>query len=323
MSSRLQTYGTEGLSQHAQKECWHDIITRSFVPLECSLKTNNFQGHITRLSLDTCSISKVCSSAQSVTRTSKLTQKAENSYYLLSLGIKGLGEVQQDGRQAILKPGTFALYDSRRPYTLNFDHKFEQIVFMMPSIALNSCLGYAENLTATTIDTTNPLHEITANFLSQLLNTTQDLPSILVNRIATQTSEIVASMLIATMDHSPAQTSHRLAMGLQLRAAIEKQLHDPKLSRQSLAQQFRISTRYLDDLFSDEGIGPAEYILQKRLQWAHKALSDPARSRYQIGEIARMSGFISQSHFSRVFSSTFKQSPREYRQHCLIQHIIK
>lgn len=323
MSSRLQVYRTEGLPQRARKECWHDIITRSFVPLECSLKTHDFQGEITRLSFDACSISKVCSGAQSVTRTSKLTQRSETSHYLLSLGIQGNGEVLQDGRQATLTPGTFALYDSRRPYILNFDHNFEQIVFMMPSIALNACLGHAEHLTATTIDTTNPLQEITANFLTQLLNTTQHLPDLLVTRLAAQASEIVASMLIATIGRSSAPTSHRLAMGLQLRTAIDQRLRDPELNRQSLAQQFRISTRYLDDLFSDEKVGIAEYILQKRLQWARKALSDPARSRYQIGEIARMSGFVSQSHFSRVFASTFKQSPREYRQHCLTQHMIK
>lgn len=309
----LQSYDIAGLPPRAGVEFWHDIVCRSFVPLECKPEQAGFQGAVTRLALDNCSVSTVRSSAQSVSRTRRLISASEETYYLLSLGVSGRGQVLQDGREAIVLPGTFALYHTNRPYTLRFDRDFEQIVFMLPTDALNARFGHAEYLTATLIDASNPLADLTRHFLTGLMATTRPMPDMLVSRLTAQAAELVATMLIASGNRSGAPTSHRMAMGLQIRNAIEMRLRDPDLGRRMLAEQFRISTRYLDDLFADEGMGVAEYIMKRRLEWARDALSDPSRDRYQIGEIARMSGFVSQAHFSRVFSAAHGCAPRDYR----------
>ncbi|ANQ43146.1 hypothetical protein BAR24_14860 [Gluconobacter oxydans] len=301
------------MAPRAGAEFWHDIVCRSFVPLECKPSTADFRGAIARLTLADCSLSTVRSGAQSVSRTRRLISAAAEAHYLVSLGVSGAGHVAQDGRETAILPGTFALYNTARPYTLRFDQDFEQIVFMMPGDALGARFGQAEYLTATRIDEGNPLTELTASFLKGLQNATRHVPDILVPRLSAQATELVATMLIASAGHTGAPTSHRLAMGLQIRNAIEHRLRDPDLTRRTLADQFRISLRYLDDLFSDEGLGVAEHILKRRLEWARAALADPTRDRYQIGEIARMSGFVSQSHFSRVFAGTFHCSPRDYR----------
>lgn len=309
----LQSYDIAGLSPRAGLEFWHDIVCRSFVPLECAPQQSGFRGAVTRLALDSFSVSTVRSSAQSVSRTRRLIGSSEGTHYLLSLGVSGRGQVLQDGREAVVLPGNFALYHSSRPYTLRFDRDFEQIIFMLPSEALNARFGHAEHLTATLIDTSNPLAELTRHFLTGLMATTRAMPDMLVSKLTAQAAELVATMLIATGTRSGAPTSHRMAMGLQIRNAIETRLRDPDLGRRALAEQFRISTRYLDDLFADEGLGVAEYVMKRRLEWARGALSDPSRDRYQIGEIARMSGFVSQAHFSRVFSAAYGCAPRAYR----------
>ncbi|WP_025886389.1 AraC-like ligand-binding domain-containing protein [Asaia prunellae] len=309
----LQSYDIAGLSPRAGVEFWHDIVCRSFVPLECKPQQTGFQGAVTRLALDRCSISTVRSSAQSVSRTRRLISASGEAHYLLGLGISGRGQVMQDGREAVVMPGTFALYHTDRPYTLRFDRDFEQIIFMLPTEALNARFGHAEYHTATLIDASNPLTELTRHFLTGLMATTRPMPDMLVSKLTAQAAELVATMLIASGTRSAAPTSHRMTMGLQIRNAIETRLRDPDLNRRSLAGQFRISTRYLDDLFADERMGVAEYILKRRLDWARDALSDSSRDRYQIGEIARMSGFVSQAHFSRVFAAAFGCAPREYR----------
>lgn len=313
MPLALQSYDIAGLSPRAGVEFWHDIVCRSFVPLECQPQQGAFRGAVTRLALDSCSISTVRSSAQSVSRTRRLINASDETHYLLSLGVSGRGQVVQDGREAIVLPGTFSLYHTSRPYTLRFDRDFEQIIFMLPAEALNSRFGHADHLTATLIDTSNPLTEVTRHFLTGLMATTRAMPDMLVSKLTAQAAELVATMLIASGNRSGAPTSHRMAMGLQIRNAIEMRLRDPDLGRRALAEQFRISTRYLDDLFADEGMGVAEYVMKRRLEWARGALSDPSRDRYQIGEIARMSGFVSQAHFSRVFSVAYRCSPRDYR----------
>ena len=57
---------------------------------------------------------------------------------------RGIGIIAQDGREARLMPGDFACYDSTRPYTLNFDSSFEQLVLHMPFGArINRAFGLA------------------------------------------------------------------------------------------------------------------------------------------------------------------------------------
>lgn len=313
MALVMQRYDTAGLSPRAGAELWHDIVCQAFVPLECKPQDPEFRGAITRIGLDASSVSSVSARAQSVSRTRRLISTAASSHFLLSFGISGRGQVIQDGREAIMQRGTFALYHTGRPYTLRFDRHFEQIVFMMPAEALATRFGHADSLTATPIDDDNPLAALTGQFLCTLMEMTRPLSDMLVARLAAQASELVASMLIATEHRSGASTSHRLAMGLQIRNAIEMRLRDPELGRRSLAEQLRISPRYLDDVFADQGMGVAEYIMKRRLEWAREALSDPGRDRYQIGEIARMSGFVSQAHFSRVFAAAYRCTPRDWR----------
>ena len=74
--------------------------------------------------------------AQIVRRTPAKIARASEDYFLVSIQTEGRGVVSQDGRDAVLAPGDFALYDSTRPYTLTFDGPFQQIVLMLPGKTL-------------------------------------------------------------------------------------------------------------------------------------------------------------------------------------------
>ena len=39
-------------------------------------------------------------------------------------GSRGVGGVVQDGRETLIRPGEFAIYDTTRPYELQFDGAF-------------------------------------------------------------------------------------------------------------------------------------------------------------------------------------------------------
>ena len=50
----------------------------------------------------------------------------------LGLQLRGYSVVAQDGREAALTPGDFAIYDTSRPYDLYFDDSFRMLVVMFP-----------------------------------------------------------------------------------------------------------------------------------------------------------------------------------------------
>ncbi|MCB6182364.1 helix-turn-helix domain-containing protein [Leeia sp. TBRC 13508] len=91
---------------------------------------------------------------------------------------------------------------------------------------------------------------------------------------------------------------------------IEKNLKTP-LTIPDIANQINISTRQLERLFiSEMGLTPAEYIKKTRM---HLALKYLLNTDFAIEHIAKDTGFLSNSHFSKAFRQAFQCTPREMR----------
>ncbi len=111
--------------------------------------------------------------------------------------------------------------------------------------------------------------------------------------------------------------SHRAeATNATIRQYIDRHLTAPDLSPSSLARQFRASRAQLYRAFPDEG-GVRAYIRTQRLRRCFQAIADPAQGWRGIGEIALSFGFVSESHFSRVFRQTFGLNPTDARAQAL------
>jgi AraC-like DNA-binding protein len=82
--------------------------------------------------------------------------------------------------------------------------------------------------------------------------------------------------------------------------------------RAAIAQARFISRSYLDRLFV-VGDGVSEVIRAKRLDRVRRDLEDPQLGHEPVFAIGTRWGFVSPSHFSRVFRGAFGQSPTEYR----------
>ncbi|MBV9141787.1 MAG: hypothetical protein JO115_12860 [Pseudonocardiales bacterium] len=114
-------------------EYWRELICDIFVQLSAvPTKRCLFAGQIVHADLAVFEISTVCAGGQRVCRTPRLIARAGEEYLLASIQIKGYGRIEQDGRVAVLDPGSVAVYDSTRPYTLYFDDTFEQTVVQVP-----------------------------------------------------------------------------------------------------------------------------------------------------------------------------------------------
>jgi AraC-like DNA-binding protein len=92
---------------------------------------------------------------------------------------------------------------------------------------------------------------------------------------------------------------------------IGRELEDPTLDPLTIAQQHGCSVRALHALFSEHQSTVAGFIRQQRLEKCRVALHVPQHVR--IGELALRWGFSDAAHFSKLFKSTYGQSPRVYR----------
>jgi AraC-like DNA-binding protein len=306
---------TDAVDPRDRVAYWTDMICNVYVQLSCDPRlTPDFTGSIRRHTLPNLDMSIVSSSAQSVLRTSSLISRSSDDYFLVSIQTKGVGVVRQDGRDAVLAPGDFALYNSSRQYELLFEQDFEQIVLKLSGDSLRNAVRDTHALTASKVSGDSGAGHLLIN----MLKTLRDDISSLQPESALAVSDGIKSILVAglqTLPNAKRASVSNLAgfhMG-RIKSLIESNLNDADLSVASIAQQLGLSSGHVHRLFKDEATSLSHYIWNKRLEACSRDLIDPRQAGSSVGEIAYRRGFSDAAHFSRTFRKRFGCSPRDWR----------
>lgn len=309
-------FTTDESPQHRRLARWQDIVCDVYVGLDCQSDLGGaFHGEVKHASLGSAVCSEVSSERQRVFRTPSRIARSEADYVLIALGRRGAGGIMQDGREALVQPGEFALYDTTRPYELVFESSFTQTVFKMPRDMLQRRIGATDHLTATTFGTDRPLQKLAFDFIRQLCDSADQIAPEHAASLSNQAADLVAMSLAERLNARPLPAStHRAGLLYRLKAAMRARLADPDLSLSDIATELGISPRYVNDLFSDEETSFQRYLLAERLARCQRDLSSALLAHRQIGEIAFSWGFNDLSHFGRVFREHFGVSPRAWRQ---------
>ena len=308
---------TETVPADQRLEFWIDAICAAFVQLECDIEPSPhtpFAGRIQRDRLADLRLSVVTADAQFVSRTPQMISRASEDFFLVSIQREGTGVVCQDGREARLSPGDFALYDSTRPYQLSFSDSFEQFVLMLPGELLRGYVKHAEALTATAISGREGAGHLLLNMIDTLRRDLDHLQPASAAAIADATVNILVAGL-RTLPQAqgvqlPSLTLYHIA---RVKAFIESHLCDPELCVTKIATHLTLSEAHLHRLFKTQPETLAQFIWLRRLEACKRALGDPARAHWSLGTIAINYGFNDAAHFSRSFRARFGLTPREYR----------
>ena len=296
---------------------WQDIVCDVFVGLDCrSDIRDGFYGAVSQSAVGPATFTNVDSCAQRVFRTPSRIARASEDYVLLALGNSGVNGVYQDGREAIVSGGQFAIYDTTRPYELRFDDSFSQTILQMPRKQLQQRIGAFDTLTATTFSSDRPLEGLVYEFLTRMSRTIDYVDPATATRLLDQGLDLIAMAFAERMhDRSPDQSFHRSTLLYRLKNYILTHLSDPELSMSEVAAAIGISPRYASDLMADEQSSFRSYVQMQRLERCKRDLSDPAHSARHVSDIAFAWGFNDLAHFSRIFKQRFGASPREWREH--------
>lgn len=306
---------TDAVAAAVRLPFWRDVVCASFVELDCeSAVAAGFFGAIENRSLLDLQFSEVRSAAQRVTRSRAVIARSDRDYFLLSLQTAGSGVVVQDGRTALLQPGDFALYDTTRPYDLNFAADFAQIVLRLPREAVTRRLGDAGRLTALRVAGDRGTGRLASGFLRQLHGELGRLGAASLGSLQAGAIDLLATALAEQAGSDGlAQADPKSLLRRRVEAYIEGRLGDPALSCASVAAAQGISARYLRRLFQEIDASVSELIWQRRLEAAHRRLADPRCAALPVTAIGYDAGFKDIAHFSRAFRARFGLSPREHR----------
>jgi AraC-like DNA-binding protein len=309
-------FTTDSAPRHRKLALWQDIVCDVFVQLDCKSDLGSaFRGSVSRSMLGPVACTQVASSPQRVFRTPSRIARSSEDFILVALGRQGVGAVLQDDREAIIHPGEFAIYDTTRPYELQFNADFIQTIFQVPRSALHQRIAGTETLTAISFARQLPLQRLALDFMAAISGMVDQVDHDTGARLSDQALDLLAMAMSERLTGStPQPSTHRSVLLYRLKAHIRARLADPELSLSETAAALGISSRYINNLLADEQTSFQRYVLCQRLELCKRDLAAPAHAHRHVGEIAFAWGFNDLSHFGRAFREQYGLSPRGWRQ---------
>jgi AraC-like DNA-binding protein len=306
---------TNDVCQHQRFAYWQDLICDAIVNLDCSAPERaNFKGSIHVHDLGNLRLSTMVSDQMSLFRSTQRISRVREDCLLVAIESHAQSFGAQDGREAQLEMGDFALFDSVRPYDVGFRPGFQHLVIRIPRRALQNRVGPLHNLTGMRIRGDRGAGRLASQFFRTLRTELEYLDQATASRLGETGLDLIAAALAdMSGDVRLDESAHRGAWIARIKNFINTHLADPMMSPGMIASALGISTRYLSALFSSEAMSIERYIWERRLVKCHDALGNPAQKGCSISSIAFGWGFNDMSHFSRVFRNRFGVSPREYR----------
>jgi AraC-like DNA-binding protein len=293
-------------------DVWRDLIRENFVALDISADRHGaFTGAVRSEALGHLKVASVECTAAEYRRTPGLARRDSATYLQVGMVNRGEAVLRQDGREAVIRPGDFAVYETERPFLWGVRGEFQLFVFTWPRASVALWPGESQRLTARTLEGGSGLGGIVGRMLRDLVTSPPSLTAAGSVRLADEVAELVATV---AMEHAGAEPPgsavdeelHRIG------AYIAEHLADPALDPATIARAHFISTRHLHRLFAQHGSSVSRHIRQLRLERCRRELGG-RNSTASIADISRRWGFADPATFSRAFRAEYRTTPSAYR----------
>ncbi|MEU6497307.1 helix-turn-helix domain-containing protein [Streptomyces sp. NPDC046984] len=294
---------------------WHDAVSRTFVPLDVTLHEEvPSAATISSRQLGSMQVSTVTAGPQTVVRSPRVIAKDGKEYLTLTLLHQGIAERSQDGREAVVHPGQFSLSDSRRPFTKTLRQAFSFTSFHFPRPVLGVTDDDLCAVTATAFGHDDVSSALLAGHLERLNKAAESLTPAQGRRLALITCDLLACLIQERQGRlNPETPAAARALLTHIKEYVLRHLEHPDLTPANIASAHHVSVRYLHKLFEFEGITVGRWIQQQRLERCRRDLARATPHPPSVAAVAHRWGFVSPSHFSRVFRLAYGITPRDWQ----------
>lgn len=210
----------------------------------------------------------------------------------------------------VLSAGSFALWDSTRRMRFITGEHLRQITLAVPHAVLQRALPGADDYVGLRLEVgASDISRLFIDHLLSLDNTFGALPRGAAAPVLHSTVELLATTLSASVGRAGEDSGSVLLQ--RILDFIARNLDEPALTTERIAEAHHISRRHLHRLFVAIESSPATWIRQQRLDRCRKELiSEP---RLSITDIAYRWGFGDSGAFGKICRKEFGMSPSELR----------
>jgi AraC-like DNA-binding protein len=261
--------------------------------------------------LNVCSVR---SNATTVRRTPSLTHDDLVPSVFLGLQVSGCSLVVQGDREAVLRPGDLALYDTTVPYTLVNEDGIHQHFFRVAQSDLALPADGVSRLAALRLSRDDPVLDLAATYLQRMAGHLLTAQDSVAAALSQPSIELIRAALLSRLpDERLARGPLDDTLGLRILEYARAHLADPDLSAARLASAHHISVRHLYAVLARSQITLGDWLREQRLEACRRELSRPDLATATVLSIARRWGFVNASHFGREFKRAYGLSPADWR----------
>lgn len=296
---------------------WESAVRRRLAPVDVTPRPGpaDFRGTLTTGDAGSLRLLSMRAAPLRLSRTARLVSAARDDRLVLLLQEEGTAAVRQDGREAVVGAGQLALLDLRRPFSLDQHTPFHLYALRLPEQALGPSAARARQVTGRAIPATEGVAALLRPFAADLVSGAAAFAGHVRDRLAGSLADLLATLVDeqARRPDETAPVTPRARTVDDIRAHIDAQLRDPKLSPALVARAHGISLRHLHVLFESEDTTVHRLIQRRRIEECARELLRPGHQGRTISAVARGWGFRNAAHFSRAFRSVHGCSPSQWR----------
>lgn len=237
---------------------------------------------------------------------------SQDAYFAVIL-VSGNYVMMQNGREVFLQPGDMTIYDATKPHRIQCRTDFTKLIISIPRALFRGSVSGIDACTALRIPGTTGAGLIASNFIRSLASQTDHLKAYEFSALSNHALDLLTLAIASVRPVDYALSGTRTITINRIKAFIEQRLADPAIDATLIASSVGLSSRYINDLFADEGTSLMRYVWKRRLESCRKDMLDPVHAGHRLSDIAFRWGFNDLSHFSRTFKQQFGCSPREFR----------
>ncbi|MBX3608354.1 MAG: helix-turn-helix domain-containing protein [Hydrogenophaga sp.] len=293
---------------------WREWVWTHFGGLDSDLYGDTeFDGHMSASQAGDVVLTRLEANRHRVIKSDRQARANERAYLKIVAPWRGSAGVHQAGREAWVRPGGWAIYDTTDHYAVSNPERVEHLIVMLPKAQLAERGLALEPLMARHVGGVTGIARVA---LETMRTTYQELPG-MSEAAARGAGELIVELVRLSLLELSGKENGRTqveAFRDRIRVHIGRHLRDPDLSLDHIANAMNCSKRHLHKAFSAEDDTLASYIQRQRIEACMRELADPMGQSRTITEIAFSWGFNNTAHFSRVFREHAGETPSAFRE---------
>jgi AraC-like DNA-binding protein len=236
--------------------------------------------------------------------------------FFFAVNLTGTSIAHQGGREVTLRGGdAFFANRGKTGFTISRPTRARFVGMRLSRSALAPLVTNLDDAVFRQVPHHTEAQGLLTKYASAVVNDHPPSTPELRRLVAAQVYDLIALTIGATRDAALMAQGRgvRAARLRVIKADIETDLHNCDLSAAAIAALHRVTPRYIHKLFESEGMTFSEFVLGRRLEQAHRMLTDPRFADRPISSVAFDVGFGDLSYFNRAFRRRYEATPSEVR----------